>query len=222
MNKYLNKLVLSLLPLICFSNSSALAAPYTIPHMMNPVIQRYQPTLCNDNLMSTHKGQNYYDLISGQPTPANLLATQNINGALSILCFNNPYAPEIAKNVITIANPVVQKVQSNLSSSELIFNMNNQGNDLHKLILVKSPAAKQIQLQYTIKDKSGALVDQQIKQIPINVSQKLILSDAGYRIMMLNFNPRLRARDQVPLTLVFEDGSKMKINAQVQCENFYQ
>ena len=218
MKKYLSKVFLGLIPLIFFSNSFALVKTQNI---LNQFIQKFQPNMCNDHVMTTVTDFYYNNLISVKPSLDNA-SVQNMNSALAILCFNDPYAPELAKNVVVITNPVVQKVTSNLSSSELVFNINNDGNSNHKLLLVKSPEATQIQLQYTIKDKSGALMVKQIKQIPINVDQQLTLSDVGYQIMMINFNPRLRARDQVPLTLVFEDGSKININAQVQCENFYQ
>ncbi len=147
---------------------------------------------------------------------------QNIHNAISIVCFNNPYASEIAGSVIAISLPILQKMTNNLSSSELLLNLQNNGNENHKLITVKSRAAEQIQLQYTSKDKAGALAAKLIKQIPINVNQSFALSDKGYQIMMINFNSHIRAMDKVPLTLVFEDGSKININAEVRCENFYQ
>lgn len=219
MKQFISLVILGLALLI---NSSICFASANNTNTLYPLFQNRLENLCVDRIFSSNTTDHYQDYVAMGIALDKKIFWQNANTALAIVCFENPYAQEVAGNVISISNLIVQKVSTNLSSSELFFVMHNKGSDDHQLIAIKSTSAKQIQLQNTIKDKSGALDSKLVKQIPIKANQELALSDVGYHIMLINFNARLRAIDTVPLTLFFEDGSKIKLNAQVRCENFYQ
>lgn len=222
MRKSLSLIIAGLISLIFFEISSAATNPQNITNITNIITYKSSENLCTHKIFITDTLSQYPDYINMRIDLNKKIFLQEADPGLAIVCFENPYTKEIAGNVVTITNPVVQKDTSNLASSELFLNLNNNGNENHALIAVKSAAAQQIQLQTIIKERSGVLNMKLVKQIPLKVNQDLALTNVGYHIMLIDFNPRLRAMDKVPLTLFFEDGSKINLNAQVRCENFYQ
>ena len=222
MKKFLKLIIFGLISILYFNTSTASTNTQNNISIISPIFQQSSENLCTHKIFLTNTNGQYPDYINMRVDSNKKIFLQKADPGLAIACYENPYAKEIAGNVVSITNPIVQKNPTNLASSELFFNINNNGNDNHALIAIKSTAARQIQLQNIIKDKSGALNMKLVKQIPINVNQKLALANVGYHIMLINFNPRLRSMDKVPLTLFFEDGSKISLNAQVRCENFYQ
>ena len=222
MKKFLSLLIFGWISLIFISTSFASTTNQDNINIFYPGTHAILENFCTDKIFLTSIADQYPDYINMRISVDKNSFLQNANPGLAIACFENPYSKETAGNVVAISNPIVQKLTTNLSSTELFFNLYNSGNIDHKLIAVKSPVARQIQLQNIVKNKSGALELKQVKQIPIKANQELVLSDVGYHIMLINFNSRLRSMDDVPLTLLFEDGSKIKLNAQVRCENFYQ
>lgn len=184
--------------------------------LVSPINQNYCETNLNQIKMDN------LSQISIPIFPGIAIQFQNINNAITIVCFDNPYKQEMASDVIFVSMPIIQKIPTNLASSEIMMNVKNFGNHVHKLISVQSPAAKQIQLQIISNDRAGGVTAKLTKQIPINVNDSFDISGGKYRIMMINVNSRLRSMDKVPLILGFDDGSKINLYAGVSCENFYQ
>lgn len=220
MTKLFSKLTIAL---CAFFYSFVLYAINIPPYLKNiasplrsPVIQNY----CEANLNQVKMDFQNQNPVSVLPGIATQL--QNIRNAITITCFHNPYKREMASDVIFVSMPIIQKIPTNLASSELVMNVKNFGNIEHNLISVKSPAAKQIQLQIVSNDRSGAITAKLTKQIPININDSFDISGGKYRIIMINFNSKLRSMDKVPLILGFDDGSIINIYAGVSCENFYQ
>lgn len=99
-------------------------------------------------------------------------------------------------------------------STEVKMDLINSGTNMAKLIAATTPMAQKVQLHHFV-EKGGKTVMQQIQSIDIKSHSEDDLSFQGVHIMLIGLKSTLAKGQQIPLTLIFSDGSHLSVNAVV-------
>lgn len=136
---------------------------------------------------------------------------------LAIACASLCAAPALsfaADAEIGISAPYVRLVPPGTPTSAAFMNIQNNGSVERKLIRAESAAAKAVELHNHIND-NGMMRMRQVKEIPIQAKGETALKPGSYHIMLIDLKQALKEGENVALTLVFDDGSRQKINAPI-------
>lgn len=126
--------------------------------------------------------------------------------ASAILFASTAAFSETAAQVIDIKAPVVDKQVTKNDAAQVFMQLKNNGINNYELVAATSPVATKIQLQETAKILSHI-------DIPKNTEKDLQLG--GLHVMLLGLKKSLTPGESVPLTLIFNDGSWVSVNATV-------
>lgn len=99
-------------------------------------------------------------------------------------------------------------------STEVEMDITNNGMKQANLIAATSPMAQKVQLHHFVT-KDGKSVMRQITSIQIKSHSEDDLSFQGVHIMLIGLKAPLAKGQQVPLTLIFGDGSHLSVKATV-------
>jgi len=119
---------------------------------------------------------------------------------------------ELAANVITVKQAVVDNQVTRNGRTEVFMEMINTGNTAHKLIAATCPLATQVQL-HTTTAEHGHTAMHPIHGIAIKVHTEKDLVLGGLHVMLIGLKKHLVKNNRVPITLVFSDGSWETISA---------
>jgi copper(I)-binding protein len=116
---------------------------------------------------------------------------------------------------LTVTNASVRAVPPGTPSSLAFMTIKNSGNTDRQLVKADSPVAKTVGLHNHIND-SGVMRMREVKSIEIKAKGQAELKTGSYHIMLIDLKQSLKEGDSVPLTLTFDDGRTMKIDAPVR------
>lgn len=131
--------------------------------------------------------------------------------------------PSMAKQVTIKAAKVEAKtmgpfgsaVTSNRPvSTEAKMEIINQGAKPVTIVAAKSPIAEKAQLHKFVK-VNGKEKMQRIRDIIIPAHHDTNLSFNGLHVMLIGLKDKIRVGQQVPVSLIFSDGSHLNVNAKV-------
>lgn len=123
--------------------------------------------------------------------------------------------PELANTVIVVKNPDVVADRVTDSATEVFMELDNTGKYAHRLVAATSPAAESVELHDTYF-KNGRTFMHQVPSITIKPHSDEDLKNGALHIMLINTSKPLLSGQVVPVTLIFGDGSWIKINATVR------
>lgn len=84
-----------------------------------------------------------------------------------------------------------------------------------KLLEVQSPVAKTVQIhQSSMKDDVMRM--QQVNSVALPAGQPVVLDSSGYHVMLIDLTAQVKEGDNVPLTLIVEDGKGVRQSIAVQ------
>jgi copper(I)-binding protein len=112
---------------------------------------------------------------------------------------------------VTAQNAWVRYLLPNLPAGAYLT-LKNNGDTPAVLTGASSPACSMLMLHQSM-DSSGTSMMMGVSAIPIPAHGALALTSGGYHLMCMD--PKMRVGGQVPLTLEFQDGSTLPLNAQV-------
>ncbi len=119
---------------------------------------------------------------------------------------------EVAADVIQIKAPSVKATTINIRQTKILMDVVNTGSQSHTVIAVVSPVAKKVQLHKTTKQKNHSMMTA-VKDIKVPAHRGQKLTNSGLHIMLIGLTKQLTAGQEVPVTLVFEDGSEITVYA---------
>jgi copper(I)-binding protein len=93
--------------------------------------------------------------------------------------------------------------------------LSNAGSQGDALVSAQSDAAQKVELHETQK-AGGVMKMRPVTRIPIPAGGKVELKPGGYHIMLLDLKRDLKPGDTVPVTLGFEHGGELRIEAAVR------
>lgn len=94
--------------------------------------------------------------------------------------------------------------------------LTNRGKAADRLIAVESPAARKIELHRSLMTDGVASMQRQDQGIPLPAGQTVTLAPGGYHVMFIGLAKTQKGGDKIPATLVFQGGTKMKVEFDVR------
>ena len=120
-----------------------------------------------------------------------------------------------AETELTVSNASVRAVPPGTPSSLAFMTLKNSGNTDRQLVKADSSVAKTVGLHNHIHD-NGVMKMREVKAIEIKAKGQAELKTGSYHIMLIDLKQTLKEGDSVPLTLTFDDGSTIKIDAPIR------
>ena len=123
-------------------------------------------------------------------------------------------AQSVAEQV-KVKDPYVRAVPPGQPNSASFMALHNGDSQAHALVAAQSPAAKVVELHtHTLVD--GMMQMRPVAKIELPAGATTSLKPGGLHLMLIGLQQQLVPNERVPLTLVFEDGSKAELNVQVR------
>jgi len=132
--------------------------------------------------------------------------------ALSII--EGAVAQTVSEQIEVLA-PYVRVVPPGVPNSASYMVVRNKDNRDHALVGVESQVAKVLELHtHTMKD--GMMQMRRVDKIALPAGADTGLQPGGFHVMLIGLQQKLVPGEEVPITLVFEDGSKQQIDVPVR------
>lgn len=135
---------------------------------------------------------------------------------------NSNVTREIAADVVTIKNPAVTFTKVNNNGNQIAFDLKNSGSNIHTVVAAFSPIAKQTQLFKTFNFR-GNNQSRLVRSFIIrpnqgqnqNQNQNANQQQNNINLQFFGLNKEVQQGQNIPVTIVFADGSSIQFNAQV-------
>jgi len=113
---------------------------------------------------------------------------------------------------IVVVNPTIPEPPTDLGSAYMTIR--NTGDRTERLLRIESEAAGTVELHQT-RTVDGRLGMALIDSVEIAPRGEFNMETGGFHVMLIDLKHRLRAGDDVPLTLTFQRTGTVKVNARV-------
>ncbi len=123
-------------------------------------------------------------------------------------------AQSVAEQV-EVKDPYVRAVPPGQPNSASFMALHNGDSQAHALVAAESPAAKVVEL-HTHTQVDGMMQMRPVERIELPAGATTGLKPGGLHVMLIGLQQKLEPDQMVPLTLVFEDGSKLELSAPVR------
>lgn len=111
----------------------------------------------------------------------------------------------------------VRSTPPNRSITAGYLDLRNTGTETRRLISVSSPVAGRVELHTHVHDRStGMMQMRHVESIEIPAGERVQLAPGGQHIMLMDLDRDLQAGVTVPMTLNFDDGSELSVEAVVR------
>lgn len=135
--------------------------------------------------------------------------------AFLLLSISGMALAESAAEGIAITDPYVRAVPPGQPNSASFMTVTNKDGSDHALVGGSSPAAKVVEL-HTHTMEGGMMRMRQVERIDLPAGKDVTLKPGGLHVMLIGLNQNLVPGESVPLTLKFEDGSEVTVDAPVR------
>ncbi|QEL65573.1 periplasmic copper chaperone A [Oryzomicrobium terrae] len=116
---------------------------------------------------------------------------------------------------LSVSAPFVRAVPPTQKVTGAFMTIKNAGSTDRKLVAAESPVAASVELHNHIND-NGVMKMRPVKEIEVKAGGEAALKPGSYHIMLIDLKQPVKEGDQVPVTLKFDDGSTLKVEAPVQ------
>jgi len=120
-----------------------------------------------------------------------------------------------AADEVTISGAYVRAVPPGQPNSASFMQASNAGSAGHALVGGSSPAAEVVEL-HTHTMEGGMMRMRQVDKIDIPAGGDVSLQPGGLHVMLIGLKQKLVPGQDIPLTLKFEDGSEVTVQAPVK------
>jgi copper(I)-binding protein len=118
-------------------------------------------------------------------------------------------------DLVTINDPYVRAVPPMVKTSAAYMQLQSRDKAERFLVDASTPIAGAVELHMHIADE-GVMRMRRIPHIHLPPQTTVSLEPGGEHIMLFDLNTPLTPGAKVPLTLIFEDGSRREIQAEVR------
>lgn len=125
------------------------------------------------------------------------------------------FAAEDAAESVSVTDPYVRAVPPGQRSSAAFMTLRNGSGTDHAVVSAESSASEIVEL-HTHVSEGGMMRMRQVEKIDVPAHGQTLLKPGGLHVMLIELNHGLKAGDKVPVTLVFQDGSRKTIQAPVR------
>ncbi|HTU00701.1 MAG TPA: copper chaperone PCu(A)C [Candidatus Sulfotelmatobacter sp.] len=104
---------------------------------------------------------------------------------------------------------------SNDATSAVYLTLSNAGSQPDALVSAATDAARTVELHEVVQE-GGVMKMRPIPSIPVPAGGKVELKPGGYHIMLLGLTHDLKPGDKVAVTLKFDHGGELRVDAAVR------
>ena len=126
-----------------------------------------------------------------------------------------PVLAQTAAEAVVVDDPYIRAVPPGQPNSASFMGLHNGSGQDHALVAARTPAAQVVEL-HTHRMKDGMMSMRRIDQVDLPAGEKVSLEPGGLHVMLIGLERKLEPGQEIPLTLVFEDGSERPISAEVR------
>ena len=126
-----------------------------------------------------------------------------------------PLALPAAESEISIHDPYVRLAPPGIRTTAGFMLIRNAGAEDRRLLKAESPAAGVVELHNHI-DENGVMKMRPVPGIAIQAHGQTELKPGGYHLMLMELKAALKEGGEVPITLHFDDGSRLTVLAPVR------
>jgi len=100
-------------------------------------------------------------------------------------------------------------------TSAVYVTLSNSGPQADTLVAASTDAARAVEL-HEVQNEGGVMKMRPVKSIPVPAGGKVELKPGGYHLMLLDLKHDLKPGEKIPVTLKFEHGADVAIDAVVR------
>lgn len=115
----------------------------------------------------------------------------------------------------TLTDPYVRALPPGAPNTAAFLSLTNDGSADLALVAVETTVAKRAEL-HTHQMVDGMAQMRQVEKIALPVGQTVVLAPGGLHIMLFDLTRELKEGDKVELTLIYSDGSRQPVVADVR------
>ncbi len=116
---------------------------------------------------------------------------------------------------LVVESPYVRLVPPNAPASGAFMLISNRGGSDRQLVKAESPAARVVELHTHIND-GGVMKMRAVPAIEIKAQGQTQLKPGSFHVMLIELKQPLKEGDVVPITLNFDDNTRIQVDAPVQ------
>ena len=120
-----------------------------------------------------------------------------------------------AESAMAIQDPYVRLVPPGIKATGGFMLLRNTGATDRQLIKAASPIASVVEL-HTHLNENGVMKMREVPRIEIKAHGQTELKPGSFHVMLIDLTAPLNEGDKVPITLEFDDGSTLAIEAPVK------
>ncbi|NCC27624.1 MAG: copper chaperone PCu(A)C [Gammaproteobacteria bacterium] len=136
-------------------------------------------------------------------------ASSLLAAAMTALAFS-AYSAEVS-----IGDPYARAVPPGQPNSAVFMSLTNQSGQAQALVGAESRVSEIVEL-HTHVEEDGMMRMRRIEQIEVPAGETVTLKPGGLHVMLIGLKQTLEPDDAVELTLIFDDGSRVPIQAPVR------
>ncbi len=125
------------------------------------------------------------------------------------------FAAAAADSAISVSDPYVRLLPPGAPASAAYLVISNSGAIDRQLVKAESPAAQAVEL-HEHRNENGVMKMREVGGIAIKAHGQVELKPGGYHLMLIGVKKPLKEGDSVTITLVFDDGSRLAVEAPVR------
>jgi copper(I)-binding protein len=116
---------------------------------------------------------------------------------------------------VAIGDPYARAVPPGQANSAVFMSLENRSDQDQALVAAESDVSEIVEL-HTHIEEGGMMRMRQIEKIDVPAGETVILQPGGLHVMLIGLRQALEPDQTIDLTLVFEDGSRMPVQAPVR------
>ena len=128
---------------------------------------------------------------------------------------------QVFANSITVDDAYVRATPPNSKNSAAFMVIKNVGEKEIKLIAASSNIADRVEL-HTHLNEDGMMKMRQVEEVIIKAEDSAALQPGGYHVMFLNLKQPLKEGGSVSLSLYFDNGDQITLDAPIKKINMHQ
>lgn len=116
---------------------------------------------------------------------------------------------------ISVADPYVRAPAPNAPATGAFMVIKNSSKADRKVVKAESPVSKVTEL-HTHVEEGGVMKMRPVPDIAVRAGGEAVLKPGSLHVMLIDLKQPLKEGDVVPITLNFDDGASLKIEAPVK------
>lgn len=119
---------------------------------------------------------------------------------------------------VDISNPVVRATPPGIKNTAVFFTIKNTTNNDQLIVSAQASAGEKVEL-HTHSMVNGVMSMRQVMSVPLSAGEEVLFQPGGLHIMLFNVKKPLVVGDKVDITLLLDNGEKVKFVADVSMPN---